>query len=220
MVKGTIALNIMLGLFAFVIFWITIKLLKMDLTGTILDTFVNVGVLAVIIVFQQEIRKFLLHFGSRYKWLYNSDGKLINEYAEPIVKACDSFVKTKTGALIVVTGQAMLKDYIDSGELLNAEISNGLIESIFFKNNPLHDGAIIVSGNKISAAACILPVSQNPNLPKYMGLRHRAAMGITESTDAAAVVVSEERGEISFFQDGTFQNVLNGNDLLKLLKNL
>lgn len=219
-VKGTIALNIMLGLFAFIVFWLTIKLLKMELTGSILDNLVNVGVLAVIIVFQQEIRRFLLHFGSQYKWLYSNSAKLSNEYVEPVIKACENFSKSKTGALIVITEQARLKEYIETGELLNSDISSRLLESIFFKNNPLHDGAIIVQSDKIIAASCILPVSENPNLPKYMGLRHRAAMGISESTDAVAVVVSEERGEISYFHKGTFLTNINSNDLLKLLKNL
>lgn len=220
MVRGTIAFNIILGLFAFVFFWLSIKFLKMDLTGGILDKFVEAGVIAVIVVFQQEIRRFLLHFGSRYKWFYSKEVSLVNEYIEPIIKASESFAKTRTGALIVIARQARLQEYIDSGEMINAQISSRLIESIFFINNPLHDGAIIVTGEKISAAACILPVSQSSTLPKYMGLRHRAAMGITESTDAIAIVVSEERGEISFFQEGSYQKDINSNDLLKLLKNL
>ncbi|MBN2167267.1 MAG: diadenylate cyclase CdaA [Marinilabiliaceae bacterium] len=219
-VRGTMAINILLGLIAFIAFWITIKSLKMELTGSILDTLVNVGVLALIIVFQQEIRRSLLHFGSKYKWLLSNNYNFSNENIEPIIKACENFSKSQTGALIIITGEAGLKEYIETGEIINADISSRLIESIFFKNNPLHDGALIVLAGKLIAASCILPVSENPNMPKYMGLRHRAAMGITESTDAVAVVVSEERGEISFFQNGTYNTNINTNDLQKLLKNL
>jgi uncharacterized protein (TIGR00159 family) len=172
---------------------------------------VNVGVLAIIILFQQEIRRFLLLLGSRYN-LHNKfsfdrifEGKtagMMNIYIKPVVQACEDFTRSKTGALIVITKNSELLDFVHTGELLNAVISRRLIESVFFKNSPLHDGAVIINRNKIKAAGCILPVSQNMELPKRFGLRHRAGMGITESTDAVAIVVSEERGRISFFQNG------------------
>jgi diadenylate cyclase len=217
MVKGTVALNILVGLFVFVIFWLTIKSLKMDLSSSILDNFVNVGVLALIIVFQQEIRRFFLHFGSKYKLFYTDAGNVTKKWVEPTVKACENMSKSKTGALIVISREAILPDYIDSGEKLDANITSRLIECLFFKNNPLHDGAIIVANNKIAAAACILPVSQNPDLPKQMGLRHRAAMGISEATDAVAIVVSEELGEISLFTKGTYKTGLTPSELEKAL---
>jgi diadenylate cyclase len=213
MVKGTVALNILIGLFVFVVFWFTIKSLKMDLSASILDNFVNVGVLALIIVFQQEIRRFFLHFGSKYKLLYADSDKTAQKWIESTVRACENMSKTKTGALIVITREARLLDYIDTGERLRADINTRLIESLFFKNNPLHDGAIIMSNNKIEAAACILPVSQNVQLPKHMGLRHRAAMGISETTDAIAITVSEERGDISLFVKGTYQHKITSSDL-------
>jgi diadenylate cyclase len=218
-VKGTIALNILLGFFAFIIFWLTIRSLKMSLTISILDNFVNVGVLAIIIVFQQEIRQLFLRFGLRHKWLYSASRNSGMIFIDPIIKACDSFVKTRTGAIFVIKGQAQLKEYVESGEKLNAQISFRLIESLFFKNSPLHDGAIIISQDMIEAAGCILPISQNPHLPKNMGLRHRAAMGITEVTDATAIVISEERGEISYFKEGKYKTGLSSNDILKLLMN-
>ncbi|MFT3738522.1 MAG: diadenylate cyclase CdaA [Breznakibacter sp.] len=205
MVKGTVAFNILVSLFVFVLFWFIIKSLKMDLSASILENVVNVGMLGLVIVFQQEIRQYLLHFGSKYKLFYAETDNRTKKWIEPTVRACENMAKAKTGALIVVTREAMLIDLIESGDRLHAEISTRLIESLFFKNNPLHDGAIVISNNKIEAAACILPVSQNQTLPKHMGLRHRAAMGIAESTDAVAIVVSEERGEISLFVKGTCQ---------------
>lgn len=211
LIKGTVALNIFIGIFAFVVFWLLIKSLSMDLSSTILDNFVNVGVLAIIVVFQQEIRRFLLLLGSRYnigskfsfdRFFEHRPAGMMNIYIKPVVQACEDFSRTKTGALIVITKNSELIDFVHTGELLNAVISRRLLESVFFKNNPLHDGAVIINRNKLKAAACILPVSQNMELPKRFGLRHRAGMGITESTDAVAIVVSEERGRISFFQNG------------------
>ncbi len=219
MVKGTIALNILIGLFAFVIFWLMIKALKMDLSGSILDNFVNVGVLALIIVFQQEIRRFFLHLGTKYK-LYYTENKVSDHqrFINQLIKSIESFAKSKTGALIVITKEASLNDMIETGDKIDANISSMLIESIFFKNNPLHDGAIIIQGDRIVAAACILPVSQNYSLPAHMGLRHRAAMGITESTDACSIAVSEERGEITFFINNDYFENITTSELEKYLQ--
>ncbi|WP_291859833.1 diadenylate cyclase CdaA [Marinilabilia sp.] len=227
LIKGTVALNIFIGIFAFIVFWLVIKSLNMDLSSTILDNFVNVGVLAIIVVFQQEIRRFLLLLGSKYN-LHNKfsfdrffDSKsagMMNIYIRPVVTACEDFAKSKTGALIVITKNSELLDFVHTGELLNAVISRRLIESVFFKNSPLHDGALIINRNKIKAAGCILPVSQNMELPKRFGLRHRAGMGITESTDAVAIVVSEERGRISFFQNGRGEYNISIEELEKRLE--
>lgn len=220
MVKGTVALNILIGLFAFVLIWLVIKALKMDLSASIFERVVNVGMLAMIIVFQQEIRRYLLHFGSKYKLFYAETDSSTKKWIEPTVRACENMSKTKTGALIVIAREAMLLDLIESGDKLHSEVSSRLIESLFFKNNPLHDGAIIISNNKIEAAACILPVSQNQSLPQKMGLRHRAAMGIAESTDAIAIAVSEERGEISLFVKGTYQTGISPSTLELTLNKL
>ena len=214
LIKGTVALNIMIGIAAFGLFWFIINIFNMQLSTSIMDKVVSVGVIAFIVVFQQEIRRFLLLLGSRYnvtnrfsmEKVFMSESKgMMNIYNKPVVRACMSLAKTKTGALIVITKDSELLDYVQTGELINGVISSQLLENIFFKNSPLHDGAVIITGNKIKAAGCILPVSQNTDLPKRVGLRHRAAMGITESTDAHAIVVSEETGRISFFSKGKME---------------
>lgn len=229
LIKGTVALNILIGIFSFVVIWLVIKALNMQLSASILDNFVNVGVLAIIIVFQQEIRRFLLLVGSRYNLshkfsmdsFFASGGKgMLSIYIKPIVRACEHFSKTKTGALIVITKDSELLDYVQTGELINAVISTRLLETIFFKNGPLHDGAVIITRNKLKAAGCILPVSQSMSLPEEVGLRHRAAMGITESTDAISIVVSEETGRISLFSKGEMEMGLAPDELIKRLEKI
>ncbi len=226
LIKGTVALNIMYGIFAFVLFWLLIKAFNMELSSSILDKLVDVGVIAFLVVFQQEIRRFLLLLGSRYnvsskftmEKVFMSESKgMMNIYNKPVVRASVSLARTKTGALIVITKDSDLLDYVQTGELINGVISSQLLENIFFKNSPLHDGAVIITGNKIKAAGCILPVSQNTDLPKRVGLRHRAAMGITESTDAVAIVVSEETGRISFFSKGKMEMGVTDEELQELL---
>lgn len=226
LIKGTVALNIFMGIFAFIVFWLMIKSLNMQLTSTILDTFVNVGVIALIVVFQQEIRRFLMMIGNRYnisnrfsfeKIFESKSPGMMSFYVSPLIRACEDFSKSRTGALIVITKKSELVDFVQTGELINGVISKQLLKSIFFNNSPLHDGAVIISQSKIKAAGCILPVSQNMDLPKHLGLRHRAAMGITESTDAVSIVVSEETGRISFFRNGKGQYNLTSDELEKRL---
>lgn len=226
LIKGTVALNIMIGIFAFVLFWLLIKAFNMELSSSIMDNFVNVGVLAFIVVFQQEIRRFLLLLGSKYNLsskfsmdkVFMSDSKgMMDIYNTPVIRACVSLAKTKTGALIVISKSSELVDYVQTGELINGVISTQLLENIFFKNSPMHDGAVIITSNKVKAAGCILPVSQNTSLPKKVGLRHRAAMGITEATDAVAIVVSEETGRISFFSKGNMEMGVSEEELKELL---
>lgn len=227
LIKGTVALNIFLGIFAFIIFWLMIKALNMQLSSTILDNFVNVGVLALIIVFQQEIRRFLLLIGSRYhlsqrfsldRLFINSVPGMMSIYIKPVIKACEDFSHSKTGALIVISRKSELLDFVQTGELINAVISRQLLKSIFYKNSPLHDGAVIINQSKIKAAGCILPVSQNMELPKQYGLRHRAAMGVTEATDALSIVVSEETGHISVFRNGKGDYNITSDQLGKVLE--
>lgn len=227
LIKGTVALNIFIGIFAFIVFWLLIKALNMQLSSTILDNFVNVGVLALIVVFQQEIRRFLLLIGSRYhlsqrfsldRLFTNSAPGMMGFYIQPVIKSCEDFSKTKTGALIVITRKSELLDFVQTGELLNAVISRQLLKSIFYKNSPLHDGAVIISQSKIKAAGCILPVSQSMELPKQFGLRHRAALGISEATDAISIVVSEETGKISLFRNGKGEFHLTMEQLGKILE--
>jgi len=219
LLKKTGAVSIFYGIMAFVIFWFLISyVFKMELLGGILDRVVSVGAFALIVLFQDEIRRFFSSIGSRRDKVFfvlirklfgNSkiDKEKIDYGLIQIVLACKNMARNKTGALIVIMRNNDLSSYIQTGELINAIISSRLIENIFFKNSPLHDGAMLISNKQIRAAACILPVSQNQNIPKNFGLRHRAALGITEHTDSLAIVVSEETGKISWAINGNFVNI-------------
>jgi uncharacterized protein (TIGR00159 family) len=210
MLKGTNAINIFLGILSFVIVWFVVAyVLKMELLGAIMDKIISVGTIALIILFQNEIRKFFLLIGRRRNWTFfdifsRSRGKNeIEDYSiMQIVIACRNMSRKKCGALIVIEKNTDLSDFIQSGEQIRANINSRLIENLFFKNSPLHDGAMIVSEKKIMSVGCILPVSQNQTISKRLGLRHRAALGITERTDATAVIVSEETGRIAIAQNG------------------
>ena len=177
----------------------------------------------IVILFQEEIRRFLIELGSRNRWKFllsifqKNDKEQVKPYVMPIVYACMSMAKTKTGALIVLERTTPLDKYARSGEPINADVNARLIENIFFKNSPLHDGAMIISDNRIEAASCILPVSHNTDIPKSLGLRHRSALGISQETDAIAIIVSEETGNISVAQNGKFQLALSAKDLEDLL---
>ena len=230
LMKSSGSLNVFYGIMVFVIIWIVVsQMLEMKLLGSIFDKLVSVGVLALIILFQEEIRRFFLTLGSlrqlnfitRY-FVKNKTG--ISEEHEDqqimrIVLACDSMSKNLVGALIVIEREMSLSDVVKSGELIDANISTELIKNIFFKNSPLHDGAMIIGHNRIVAAGCILPVSHNLNIPKELGLRHRAALGITSQSDAIAVIVSEETGAISVAQGGEFHLRLASNELESYLIN-
>ncbi len=209
--KGTVAINIFFGIIAIYLLWKLVEVLEMKLLSEILGQFIGVGVIALIVVFQPEIRKFLLLLGTstfaRKKrswflfWKVDVSSNL-SQYIDHIVKACQKMSTTKTGALIVIGRVNELKQTIETGEMLDAQISEHLIETIFFKNSPFHDGAVIIMDDRIRAARCILPVSKNAKLPTYYGLRHRAAIGITEQSDAIAIIVSEQTGAISFSVEG------------------
>ncbi len=214
LLKRTGAGNVFLGILAFIICWFLVSyVFKMELLGGIFDRVVSVGAFASIVLFQDEIRRFFSRIGSRRSWttmnlLKRFFGTVNNEKEKTdydlvqIVLACRNLAKSSTGSLIVVTRTNNLDFYSHSGEHINSIINSRLIEAIFFKNSPLHDGALIISGRSLKAAACILPVSKNQSIPKRMGLRHRAALGITEQSDAIAIVVSEETGHISWAVNG------------------
>jgi len=181
----------------------------MRLLGSIFDKLVSLGLLVLVIIFQEEIRRFLMSLGSHSafraiaRFFRAGDNHEISDrITTPIILACMNMSKSHTGALIVIEQEINLDAYEETGEIINADISTRLIENIFFKNSPLHDGAMIIAGNRIEAAGCILPVAQNVDIPQYMGLRHRAAIGISQETDAKVIVVSEERGKISFASKG------------------
>lgn len=219
------SLNVFFGVLIFVIFWLFIsQVLEMKLLGSILNQLVSVGALALIILFQDEIRKFFYSIGTHQR--VRSLMKLISgdkrkqharEDIIPLVMACINMGKQKVGALIVIERSLPLNDIMRSGELIDANINQRLIENIFFKNSPLHDGAMIISDKRIKAAGCILPVSHSMNIPKELGLRHRAAMGISQETDALAIIVSEETGNISIAFRGNFRLRLTAEELERLL---
>ena len=226
LMKESRSLNVFIGIMVFVVVWLFVsQILEMRLLGSIMDKLVSVGVIAIIILFQQEIRKFLYNLGAhrRVKGLlrfFSSDDKKDQRDKESImtiVMACMNMAKGKMGALIVIERGAPLDDICETGDIIDANINQRLIENIFFKNSPLHDGAMVISKKRIKAAGCILPVSHNFDIPKELGLRHRAAMGISQSSDAIAIVVSEETGRISVAIKGEFRLRLSAEQLESIL---
>lgn len=225
LMKSTGSINLFAGILVFVMIWLVVtQVLDMRLLGSIFDKLVSVGVVALIILFQDEIRRFLFTLGSHrnvrrmvHFFTGHIDKKVEHDDIIPIVMACMNMSKQKVGALIVVERGYPLDEVVLTGEEINADINQRLIENIFFKNSPLHDGAMIVNKRKIRAAGCILPVSHDMSIPKELGLRHRAAMGISQQSDALAIVVSEETGQISVAHKGIFQLHLTAEELETLL---
>lgn len=215
LLRRTGASNLFWGILAFVLTWMLVSyVFDLELTAALFERFVSVGAVALVIIFQTEIRSFFYGIGARFNmerirrhWSKTRDVEAAQRQIDSIVLACSHMSASRTGALIVVTQQQGLNEYVDTGEVVDAVISVQMIENIFFKNTPLHDGAMIISAGRIYAAACILPVSKRQNLPKSYGLRHRAALGLTEKTDAIAIVVSEETGKISVAQGDTIRQV-------------
>ncbi len=210
-IKGTAGINIFIGIIAVYLIWKLVIYLGMPMLGEILGQFISVGVIAIIIVFQQEIRKFLLLLGNprfinktRRRFLFWRFSILQDTVLDltPVVKAAKYLSASNTGALIVLTRKNEMEDIVLNGVKLDAFISEQLLENLFFKNSPLHDGAVIISENRIVAAKCILPVTEKENLPEGAGLRHRAAVGISEVSDAVVVIVSEQTGKISLAMEG------------------
>lgn len=230
MVKGTSAVNIFIGLAVIYFLWIIIRALDLKLLSSLMGKFVNVGVIAIMVVFQQEIRKFLLYIGSNEfirsrNWknilkfkLGAGESDTIDLDVDSIVNACLKMSETKTGALIIVSRKSDLKFYINSGEAIDSALTDRMLENIFFKNSPLHDGAVIIKNNRIIAARCVLPVTEKENFPTHFGMRHRAAVGITETTDAIAITVSEQTGGISLTIAGEIDANLSKDKLRFLLE--
>ena len=213
LIRGTSAMSIFIGILFLYVLWVVVKALNMRLLSTILGQVLGVGVIAMIVIFQQEIRQFLLHFGNRYfagrkklknrrrAW-FNNEVAISQESLEEITAACQYMSETRTGALIVFRHKSALDNFIETGDRIDAAVHRRLIENLFFKNSPLHDGAIIMTQNRIVAARCILPLTNRADINPSYGMRHRAAIGISEVTDAEVVVVSEETGVISYVADG------------------
>lgn len=226
--SGTI--NIFYGVMAFIVVWVVAsQMLEMRLTGTILDKFMNIGLLVLVILFQEQIKRFLVDLGSQKRWrflrnLFQHRTDVIDEASHrwimKIVYACMSMSKSKTGALIVIQQDMPLESYENTGDMIDAALNSRLIENIFFKNSPLHDGAMIVANGRIKAAGCILPVSHDTSIPRSLGLRHRSALGISQASDAIAVVVSEETGNISIAYKGDLMMRLSTTDLEQRLSQL
>jgi uncharacterized protein (TIGR00159 family) len=228
LMKESRSLNVFMGIMVFVVLWLVVsQILEMRLLGSIMDKLVSVGVIALIILFQEDIRKFLYNLGAHQRiqalrrLFSNSDKRQNSEKLKqviiPLVMSCMSMSKKKVGALIVIQRATPLDDIVATGERIDATVSQRLIENLFFKNSPLHDGAMVIHNQRIKAAGCILPVSHDLNIPKELGLRHRAALGITHESDCIAIVVSEETGSISVAIRSEFQLRLSAEKLESIL---
>ncbi|MCM1450314.1 MAG: diadenylate cyclase CdaA [Clostridiales bacterium] len=227
--SGTI--NIFYGVMAFIAVWvIASEILEMRLIGTILDKFMSIGLLILVIIFQEQIKRFLVELGSQRRWKFltnlfhhrrydgGEDGN--SQKIMPIVLACRNMAKEKTGALIVIQQELPLDNYENTGDSIDAAINSRLIENIFFKNSPLHDGALIIADGRLKSAGCILPVSHDTDVPRSLGLRHRSALGISQASDAMAIVVSEETGHISIANKGRLETNLTSTQLEQRLSEL
>ena len=226
LMKESRSLNVFIGIMVFIVVWLFVsQILQMRLLGSIMDKLVSVGVIAIIILFQEEIRKFLYNLGAHrrvngiIRLFVSGDNKdkVDMESIMPVVMACMNMGKARIGALIVIERISSLDDIVETGDIIDANINQRLIENIFFKNSPLHDGAMVISKKRIRAAGCILPVSHSIDIPKELGLRHRAAMGISQDSDAIAIVVSEETGRISVAIKGQFHLRLSAEQLESIL---
>lgn len=227
LIKGTVAINIFIGIIIIYGAWKLTEFLDMELLTGIFGGFMKVGIIALIVVFQPEIRKFLLMVGStnfnrrrqflqQFKFLKTETSDETD--VDAIIAACNKMSVSKTGALIVLERNNNLDFLSSSGDEMKIKVTQPIIESIFFKNSPLHDGAIIVSNNIVKATRVVLPVNNEKNIPQRFGLRHRAAIGVTEKTDALALAVSEETGHISYFKDGEFVVFEDLSELTSMIK--
>ena len=219
------SLNVFMGIMIFVVVWIFVsQILEMKLLGAILDKLVSVGVIAIIVIFQDDIRKFLYNLGAHrrirtFVRIFSPkrtdalDLVRLKKSFMPIVMAAMQMAKGRVGALIVMERNMPLDDIVATGDMIDAEVNQRLIENIFFKNSPLHDGAMIISNHRIKAAGCILPVSHDLDIPKELGLRHRSALGMSQESDALCIIVSEETGAISTAHNGQFHLRLSAEEL-------
>jgi uncharacterized protein (TIGR00159 family) len=227
--RGSSAMSIFVAIVSLYLIRVLVSAFNMRLMTALMETLLDVGVLALIVIFQPEIRKFLISLGNRY--MNNAKGREIinmilgkgstgmagSEAVNDLTEACRRMSEDKTGALIVLEHKTPLDDIINTGDRIDASIHRRLITNLFFKNSPLHDGAMVISGNRIVAARCTLPITERTDIPANYGMRHKAAIGITEETDADVVVVSEETGNISFVKAGKVTRINNINELKLML---
>lgn len=228
-IKGTSAMSIFIAIISLYVVRVLVSAFNMRLMNALMETVLDVGVIALIVIFQPEIRKFLIRVGNR--WMKSAQGQKIldrlfkggkasasgGEAVNEISEACRHMSEDKTGALIVIAHNAPLDDVISTGDKIDAAIHRRLIMNLFFKNSPLHDGALVIMGGRIAAARCTLPITERRNIPAHFGMRHKAAIGITEETDADAIIVSEETGRVSFARQGRVTAIQNINELKLLL---
>ncbi|MGE6221628.1 diadenylate cyclase CdaA [Nubsella zeaxanthinifaciens] len=228
LIRNTLAVNLVLGMVIIVLVYYIVKGLHMELLEAIINKFMSIGILALVIIFQPEIRRFLLHLGkstflqkNKAWWGYLFGSKSAEQdnllRIKPIIDACKSMKKSRTGALMVFVKYYDDEFFTNSCEIIDSKISKRLLESIFQKHSPLHDGAVVISENKIKSASCILPLTDNNKLPAQFGLRHRAGIGVSEATDAVAVIISEETGEIAYAKQGRVRMNVSFGELEKLL---
>lgn len=225
LIKGTAAMQIFVGIVIIYLLWLLVKAMKMELLGSIMGQVIGVGMIALIVVFQQEIRRFLLMLGNKYfkrgKLVFLKNARMQGGYSaasiDKISAAAIEMAETKTGALIVISMGASMKTFAEYGEIINADINIQLLKTIFFKDTPLHDGAVLIENDRIFAAKCVLPVSSNPDLPPEYGLRHRSALGMSEVTDTIIIVVSEQTGKISVAHDSKIYKLSHSDRLSKMI---
>jgi len=225
LIRGSVALKIFIGIISIYVIYQIVNSLGMEMLSGILGQFVGVGGLAALILFQQEIRKILLLIGKSsiiseeglFRNIFSGSANRDHLQLLPVIEAAKALSQSHSGALIVFARSTELKFYAETGDSIDAVLSKRLLQSIFVKTSPLHDGAVIIAKGRIKAARCILPVSENQDLPPNFGLRHRSAMGLSEMTDAVVLVVSEETGQMSIAHDGILEHNLNVNDLKEKL---
>lgn len=226
LLRGTAAINIFFGIVAVLIFWRLVTALEMELLSKIFGGFISVGFIALIVVFQPEIRRFLLLIGTPHTlekvrsrlffWKINLNTSPAVD-VEAIKTAFEHMSQSKTGALVLIAKKNELKQFIETGQKIDSVVSSPMLENIFFKNSPLHDGAVIIERNRIRAARCVLPITRNRKFPSNYGLRHRAAVGISEQSDAIALIVSEESGKIAYAKGGDLHLHLTPTQLAEFL---
>lgn len=227
--KGSAAMSIFLAIVSLYVIRVIVATLDMKMTNAMMETILDVGVIALIVIFQPEIRRFLMQIGNRYIAKAGEKNGIISkilgigkkntgiEAVQEISEACRTMSEDKTGALIVFPNATSLADIISTGDRIDANVNRRLILNLFFKNSPLHDGAVIIDGDRIVAARCTLPITDKTDIPAHYGMRHKAAIGISEASDASVVVVSEETGNISYVKGGNIQTINNVNELKLLL---
>lgn len=226
--RGTSAVSIFIAILSLYMIRIIAIVLNMQLISSVMGTVLDVGMLAIIVIFQPEIRRFLINLGNKYqnmnkeknfltKYLGDRNTELDRESVNEICEACKAMGEEKTGALIVIANNASLENISSTGDQIDANIHRRLLMNLFFKNSPLHDGAVIIHNNKVEAARCTLPITDKTNIPAHYGMRHKAAIGLSEITDASVVVVSEETGKISYIKEGKIKTITNINELKLLL---